>query len=78
MTKTFKTVCGLHFIDYADERHESFQLVCEQDGLAYASIDLLDGKQKRFFFADSIEARAKNWCQKITSHLESFRKDLGL
>ena len=44
---------------------ESWQLVCEQTGTAYATMDLEDGAVTHYLCADSIRLIGEAWKQKV-------------
>lgn len=51
-THTFKTVLGLQYEDWDGNTCASFQMVCNEDGKAYATADIRGGTIERYLCAD--------------------------
>lgn len=63
--RTFKTHLGNQFTDTDGQLCRSWQLVCNETGTAFATLDLTGARVDRFLFADSVADEAKQWRDSI-------------
>ncbi len=65
MSKTFKSHLGNSFTDFNGDKCESWQMVCNETGTAFATLELVAGKVVRFMAADSVSVIAAKWRDEV-------------
>lgn len=73
--RTFKIVTGLIFEDWDGNECASYQMVCDDDGRAYATADFRGETCERYLCADSAVEKGEEF-RKLVSHLARHPKGL--